>query len=368
MKRRYKLFRRTSRPVWTNGYKIREHVVCAKAKTEDPKVSVIVPIYNMEEKGYLKDTLSSLENQTLNRIELLLIDDCSTDNSLKILNDFAERNNNTTVIHSIENGRQGAARNLGIEYARGMYIGFVDGDDSIDKDYFKELYTLACRYDADIATAPFILTDNSLNPIGTPVIQFRSDQPGDITETMREEIIMSPAHIFCSIYKSSLFSECSLRFPEGVFFEDNPTCFRLMCQARSLAILNEGKSTPCYYYRQNNTSTDHRTDIAAILIRNRITTSNMLFDDALESGIYGDYSRYINTYYMQIALLNTLRKIKACNDQSEELINEVIDSIRLRLGNNVKISELAGSLRKKIQILLALKFPYLYLAFLGSRA
>ena len=272
-------------PICMGSYKVREHEVIKKSSVSCPTVSVIVPIYNMESKGFLDDLLGSLDLQTLDDIELVLVDDCSSDNTLDRLIDYSRTHGNVTLIHSVKNGRQGAARNLGLEYAKGAYIGFVDGDDAVDRDYYREMFNLAVKNNADIVVAPLIISDDRLTPIGDKVWQVSNEFDGPITPESRSRLILSPAHIVCSIYKASLFASCHLRFPENVFFEDNPTTFRLLCAASSVYTLNLGNDTPCYYYRQSMGSTDHRKDISNQLIDDRITTSCMLFDDAVHPSI-----------------------------------------------------------------------------------
>ena len=99
-------------------------------------VSIIVPVYNTEE--YLQKCLDSLTNQTLKNIELICVNDGSTDNSLKILQDNAIKDDRIKIINQ-ENKKQGAARNAGMQVATGEYIGFVDSDDYVDLYYFERL-------------------------------------------------------------------------------------------------------------------------------------------------------------------------------------------------------------------------------------
>ena len=118
------------------------------------KVSVVIPVYNSEK--YLKTCVESLLNQTLKNIELIFINDGSTDNSLKILETYAQKHNHIRI-YSTENRGVGSARNLGTKKARGKYIGYVDSDDYVNKHYFAELYRIAEKYHTDIAATPNVL-------------------------------------------------------------------------------------------------------------------------------------------------------------------------------------------------------------------
>lgn len=115
-------------------------------------ISIIVPVYNVEQ--YLDDCLISIINQTYKNLEIILIDDGSTDNSGKICDKYAEKYSRIIVIHK-ENGGVSSARNAGLHIARGVYIGFVDPDDWIAEDMYEVLYVNAKKYDVDISVCKF---------------------------------------------------------------------------------------------------------------------------------------------------------------------------------------------------------------------
>jgi len=111
-------------------------------------ISVIVPVYNMEK--YLPKCIDSLVNQTYPNLEIILIDDGSTDNSGRICDDYAEKHKNIVVVHTNNQG-QWHARNVGLDICEGDYIGFVDSDDYVDYDMFEVLYVNAIEFDAEIS-------------------------------------------------------------------------------------------------------------------------------------------------------------------------------------------------------------------------
>lgn len=112
------------------------------------KVSVIIPVYNTEE--YLAECLNSLVRQTLDDIEILVVDDGSTDDSLKIAKEFEAAHPSKIRVLTKENGGQASARNMALKYATGEYLGFVDSDDWVDTSMYQEMYDAAVREDADI--------------------------------------------------------------------------------------------------------------------------------------------------------------------------------------------------------------------------
>lgn len=112
------------------------------------KVSVIIPVYNTE--AYLEKCLSSLMEQTMDDIEVLVVDDGSTDGSLQIAKEFETANPSKIRVLAKENGGQASARNMALTYATGEYLGFVDSDDWVDTDMYQQMYDAAVREDADI--------------------------------------------------------------------------------------------------------------------------------------------------------------------------------------------------------------------------
>ncbi len=115
---------------------------------EDYKVSVIVAAYNIQD--YIVKCLDSIANQTYKNLEVIVIDDGSSDNTGKLADEFAENDNRFIVIHK-ENGGVSSARNRGIDVASGDFIGFVDGDDTIEVDMYEMLVNNAIKYNADIS-------------------------------------------------------------------------------------------------------------------------------------------------------------------------------------------------------------------------
>ena len=116
------------------------------------KVSVIVPVYNVEK--YLKQCLDSIVDQTLEDLEIVLVDDGSVDSSGTICDEYAKEHSNIRVIHKL-NGGLGSARNEGMRKARGKYIGFVDSDDYVSEKMYETLWNLAETNEADCAYCEF---------------------------------------------------------------------------------------------------------------------------------------------------------------------------------------------------------------------
>lgn len=124
-----------------------------------PKVSIIVPVYNSEK--YLERCINSLRNQTLREIEIILVDDSSSDSSLDICNKASKEDCRIKVIHKPNEGA-GKARNEGLKFATGEYIGFVDSDDFVEKDMYKTLCEKADEYGSDLILSGVLFVDGNM--------------------------------------------------------------------------------------------------------------------------------------------------------------------------------------------------------------
>lgn len=181
------------------------------------KVSIIVPVYNIEK--YLAKCLDSLINQTLKEIEIICVNDGSTDNSAEILNEYAQKDSRIRIINQ-ENAGLSAARNTGINNANGEYIGYVDSDDWVDLNFYENLYNAAKENNADIAVA-------GIKRVGGEDYKekvFLKFEKTTTTENTDEKFrlcdIPDKSYVWNKIYKLSEIKEHSLYFRVGVNYED----------------------------------------------------------------------------------------------------------------------------------------------------
>ncbi len=177
----------------------------------DYKVSVIVPIYNVEQ--YINRALDSLVNQTLKELEVILVDDGSIDNSGKIADEYAEKYINFSVIHK-KNGGLSDARNVGMKNASAPYIGFIDPDDYIESDMFERLFCSANTIDSDLVICGY-LEEYSDNSTHERRIDFNSDSSA---VSLIEEFIKGNvgAYAWNKLYKTSIIESEGLQFPKGI--------------------------------------------------------------------------------------------------------------------------------------------------------
>ena len=168
-----------------------------------PLISIIVPVYNVE--AYLHQCLQSILDQTYTNLEIIVVDDGSTDHSPAICDHFAALDARVKVIHK-KNGGQSAARNIGLDTASGEYIGFVDSDDWIDNDMYETLYNLISQYGADISACTHYLEYED----GRPTV-YRSKEEimtfnhADVMKTLFEDKIIKN-YVVEKLYKRDLFT------------------------------------------------------------------------------------------------------------------------------------------------------------------
>ena len=198
------------------------------------KISVIIPVYNVE--PYICRCVDSVLAQTYQTLEIILIDDGSTDRSGAICDGYAVSDSRVKVIHKL-NGGLSDARNVGIEASSGQYITFLDSDDWVDVAYLDTLYQLLKEKDADISVCGFVKTADEkvlFEQKKPKVYEFTNRQAlNQIFDEYYIEIIVA----WGKLYKSDLFSE--IRFPIGKIHEDEFTTYKLLYLAKKVVLTNQ---------------------------------------------------------------------------------------------------------------------------------
>lgn len=210
-----------------------------------PKISVIVPVYNVEK--YLNKCIDSILEQTFKDMEIILINDGSTDNSKNICNTYKQKDNRIKVIHK-ENGGLSDARNVGIDISTGEYIAFIDSDDWVEKTMLEYLYNLGNINNADIVQGDYIeaYDENcTINKVSEEIIKYDSQH---ILDELYGEKCTKTVVVWNKIYKRELFKE--IRFPKGKLHEDEFTTYKLFHRANLIIDTNK----TIYYYRQREGS------------------------------------------------------------------------------------------------------------------
>ncbi|HET7661784.1 MAG TPA: CDP-glycerol glycerophosphotransferase family protein [Oryzihumus sp.] len=216
-----------------------------------PQLSVVVPIFNVED--YLVACLESLTAQTLTGIEVVLVDDGSTDASGRLADDFAAGRPGWKVLH-VENGGLGRARNIGFDHATAPFVAFVDSDDLIPRDAYELMLHAVSESGSDIVCGGVLRFDGA-RTFPSPLHRRALSRT-----MMRTHITKSPQLIFDTtawnkIYRRDFLLEHGLRYPEGVYYEDIPLTLPAHFLARSVDILSD----PVYLWRERQTATQSIT-------------------------------------------------------------------------------------------------------------
>ena len=207
-------------------------------KADHPLISVIVPVYNVQ--AYLKRCLNSLVHQTYDNLEIILIDDGSTDLSPRICDEYAGQYSNVRVIHQQNKGLCGA-RNTGLDNAGGEYIGFVDSDDWCALDMYQYLYDNLCKYDADVAACRYYRVKSKGDVVG------KCDGQNYVMDRdlLIRDIVLN--FDFRTVFWNKLFRRTvfeAIRFPEGYTFEGTRFMHRVLKDVNKAVLLGE----PKYFY------------------------------------------------------------------------------------------------------------------------
>ena len=211
-------------------------------------ISVIIPVYNVEK--YIKRCLDSVIKQTYSKLEIILVDDGSTDNSGEICDEYAKKDERVIVIHKT-NGGLSDARNKGIEKAKGKYIGFVDSDDWISENMYEALYNNAVKYGADISCCDFIRTRDDNEKIDRKKFDNKINIY-NLDEYMKIFFKIGTQqcvyYAWNKLYKREIIQNDL--YPKGLTSEDVQGTFKTLIRSNKIVSVNY----PYYYYFINDNS------------------------------------------------------------------------------------------------------------------
>lgn len=211
------------------------------------KVSVVVPVCNVEK--YLCECLDSIINQTLNDIEIICVNDGSTDSSLEILNSYAQKDKRVIVINKANSG-YGHTMNIGINTATGEYIGIIESDDFADKHMFEDLYKIAKENDADIVKGDWY-NYWSKNKFSRKNNRISAAKTFKLTNSKLDKSLLriNPS-VWSAIYKRDFLNKYNIRFLEtpGASYQDLAFSFKVFALAERVILTDKAY----LYYRQDN--------------------------------------------------------------------------------------------------------------------
>ena len=220
------------------------------------KISIIIPVYNSSK--YLDECLKSILSQTYSNLEIICVNDASTDNSLEILESFAQKDSRIKIISYEENKGQGYARNLAIDEATGEYIGFVDSDDTVEINYFEYLLNKSVEHGADISSANvlYVFKNGDIKK-GDWLYLFEYDK--HILIDIKDKIAAVYRNNHSSpckhLYKKSFIKKCNIDFVSGYYHEDQYFNVKAFYYANKIVLEKENSPSYNYYVRGGSSMT-----------------------------------------------------------------------------------------------------------------
>ena len=314
------------------------------------KISVIVPVYNVEK--YLNATIESIVNQTYKNLELILVDDGSTDSSPKICDNWAEKDSRIKVIHKT-NGGVSSARNAGLNIAAGDYIAFVDGDDYIDPDMYEVMLSHIIQYDADAASCGMVRENENApdEEWGSADAEIEIVDNIELLKRVGQASGILPVHVGNKLFsKNSIGNirfDTHFKYAEDVLFN-----YYVSKNINKMVSQNAAR----YHYINNNSSASHKTFDAQRFDEHKVM--DIIFEDAKGN-------KEIFNYCIQGDVLKSFRTIKEMMVSNNE--TDKFNEIRNRIVSNRIVIFKSGIFSKatKFKTIFLWLFPNLYKKFIA---
>lgn len=281
-----------------------------------PKVSVIVPIYNVEK--YLEKCINSLLSQTLEDIQIILVNDGSKDNSGNIAKEYEKNNKNRIIYVEKENGGLSDARNHGLKYATGDFIAFLDSDDYIEKNAYEEMYNKAIEENADYVECDFIWEFPN---------KIRVDKQHPY-KNKKEMLSFVRVVAWNKLIKRQLITDNNLEFPKGLRYEDVEFTYKLIPFINKFAYVDK----PFIHYVQREGS-------IANVQNERTAEIFTVLDNVIEfykkNNIYEKYRDELEYNYARYLLCSSLKRMCKIKDKTirEKLLTESWERLNLNFPN-----------------------------------
>lgn len=281
-----------------------------------PKVSVIVPIYNVEK--YLEKCINSLLSQTLEDIQIILVNDGSKDNSGNIAKEYEKNNKDRVIYVEKENGGLSDARNYGLKYATGDFIAFLDSDDYIEKNAYEEMYNKAIEEDADYVECDFIWEFPN---------KTRVDKQYPY-KNKKEMLSFVRVVAWNKLIKRQLITDNNLEFPKGLRYEDVEFTYKLIPFINKFTYVDK----PFVHYVQRegsiaNVQNERTAEIFTVL--------DNVIKFYKKNNIYEEYRNELEYNYARYLLCSSLKRMCKIKDKTirEKLLTESWERLNLNFPN-----------------------------------
>lgn len=256
-----------------------------------PKISVIVPIYNVGQ--YLDECIESIRRQTYTNLQIVLIDDGSTDSSGKICDEHALEDDRILVVHQ-ENMGLVSARKKGLEVAEGEYIGFVDGDDYIDPQMYETMLHMLLRENADIVNT-WALSKHRCQTAVIDMDKYQKDVFKCFIGAERRIVSAIDPHIWSKLFEKKLIRDAYALVEDDVSYGEDQVCFcAVIFMAKKICTMDN-----CFYhYRVREDSISHSIDFRNVRRTVRMYTNMCNILDKMD--VYEELEGEMNLYFLRI--------------------------------------------------------------------
>ena len=275
-----------------------------------PKVSVIVPFYNVE--GYIEKCLDSLVNQTLEDIEIILVNDGSQDNSILIVKKFLEKYLEKIVYLEKENGGLSDSRNYALSYAKGEYVAFLDSDDYVEKDMYEKMYGIAKKENSDMVECDFYWEYPDKKKIDTGVIYYGQNE---MVEKVR-------VVAWNKLIKREILDKTKIEFPKGLRYEDVEFTYKLVPFLNKVSFCKE----PLVHYVQregsiSNLQNERTKEIFDVL--------DHVIEFYKENDLYNKFKEQLEYVYVRYAFCSSFLRMAKIQDEAlkERLLEETWEKV-----------------------------------------
>lgn len=271
-------------------------------------ISIIIPIYNVEK--YLVECIESVMNQTYKNLEIILVDDGSTDKSLEICKKYEKKDNRIKVIHQ-ENFGLSYARNVGIENANGRYLAFLDSDDFIEKNMYEELYNDLKYEEADIAGCDYYIYKNANKAKKSDDFSKEKEIMNIETALIKMNLLKGfGVSVWNKLFKKEIFNE--IRFPVGEKNEDWLIIYKLLEKAQKIVY----NPKAMLYYRQRKGSITKTNEINWNVLKASMNVLELTKNKYPKAHVSARFA-YINA---NLEIYNKMLKNKYNKEQKKEII------------------------------------------------
>ena len=281
-----------------------------------PKVSIVVPVYNVEK--YIRKCMDSLVNQSLQDIEIIAVNDGSTDNSISILNEYKENFSNIIKVYSKTNGGLSDARNYGMKHATGEYIAFVDSDDYVERDMYEKMYNKAKEEDSDMVECDFVWEFQNKKKIDRGVVY----------RNKNEMIVYARVVAWNKLIRKKIIDEVHIEYPKGLRYEDIEFFYKMVPYYKKVSFVKE----PLVHYVQ-------RSDSISNVQNSRTSEIFTVLDNVIayyrKNEIFEEYRNELEYTYARILLCSSFRRmVKIDNKQiRKKLLNETWERLNNQFPN-----------------------------------